>query len=198
MIFFKRFTIKSLTKKLKAMQQNRRLNQPADEVINKEINSYLTLASLYQSFKNKKKYPFSEHMATECIRAAASLQSSSANYELGRKLLEEAKFRDQLEKGILFANTSNERQSRQLFEEAHAYLLNAEKLGNFQAKRLRGLCYINGWGVEPDKNKGFDLVVDSIDQENSWDKVPQIFAEIGLNKPEFFSALGKRRGKISE
>ncbi len=44
-----------------------------------------------------------------------------------------------------------------------------------------------------DKKRGFDLIVDSIDQENSWDKVPQIFAALGLNKPEFFSQLTQRR-----
>ena len=33
----------------------------------------------------------------------------------------------------------------------------------------------------------------AIELEQSWDKVPQIFASIGLNKPEFFSALTKMR-----
>ncbi|HAT9519670.1 TPA: hypothetical protein JBC96_14495, partial [Legionella pneumophila subsp. pneumophila] len=56
-----------------------------------------------------------------------------------------------------------------------------------------GLCIINGWGVESDKNAGFELVVDSIEQEGSWDKIPQIFASMGLNKPEFFSAIMQRR-----
>ncbi|MDP1603233.1 MAG: hypothetical protein Q8M03_08210 [Legionella sp.] len=197
MIFFKRLTLKSLTKKAKAMQQNRLLNQPSDAVLAKEIDLYLTMARIYQAFKSKKKNPFSDLMVRECLRAAANLDSSSAQYELGQKLLDEAKFRDNLEKEGVFANTSNHRQAHHLFEEAHAYLLSAENLGHILAKRLRGLCYINGWGVEVDKNKGFELVVASIDQENSWDKVPQIFASIGLNKPEFFSALGKHRGKNS-
>lgn len=195
MILFKRLTIKSLTKKLKVLQQNRQLNQPSDDIIAKEIDLYMSLLSAYQAFKNSKKNPYRELLVTECLRAAAGLDSSKAQYELGLKLLEEAKFREQLETDGLFANLINQRDMRQLFEEAHLWILKAENLGHILAKRLRGLCYINGWGVDADKDKGFELVLASIDQENSWDKVPQIFAAIGLNKPEFFSALGKHRHK---
>ena len=195
MLLLKRFTIRSLTKKLKLMHQNRLHNQPSDEVIGKEINLYRTLATIYRAFRNKKKYPFSDLMVTECLRAAAALDSSQAQYELGEKLLEEAKFREKLEMEGLFANDANARRMRELYQDAHTYLFNADKFSHILAKRLRGLCFINGWGVEIDKNKGFELVVASIDQENSWEKVPQIFAAIGLNKPEFFAALGKHRGK---
>lgn len=195
MIFLQRLTIKRMTKKLKAMQQARQLNQPPDEILAKEIDMYRTLGSVYQSLKNKKKFPFNELMVRECLRAAAGLDSASAQYDLALSLLEEAKFREALEKEGLLANPSNLRQARSLYEEAHAYLSSAEKLGHALAKRMHGLCLINGWGVDIDKDKGFELVVVSIDQESSWDKVPQIFAAIGLNKPEFFSALGKHRAK---
>lgn len=195
MILFKRFTIKSLTKKLKALQHNRQLNQPSDDAIKKEIDLYMSLLNAYQTFKRTKKNPYRELMVMECLRAAAALDSSKAQYELGLKLLEEAKFREQLEKEGLFSNLINQRDMRQLFEEAHLWLLKADTLGHVLARRLRGLCYINGWGVALDKDKGFELVLASIDAENSWDKVPQIFAAIGLNKPEFFSALGKHRNK---
>lgn len=195
MILFKRFTIKSLTKKLKALQHNRQLNQPSDEAIKKEIDLYMSLLKAYQTFKHTKKNPYRELMVMECLRSAADLDSSKAQYELGSKLLEEAKFREKLEKEGLFSHLINQRNMRQLFEEAHLWLLKADTLGDVLAKRLRGLCYINGWGVALDKDKGFELVLASIDAENSWDKVPQIFAAIGLNKPEFFSALGKHRNK---
>ena len=42
------------------------------------------------------------------------------------------------------------------------------------------------------KDAGFEMVIQSIEQDNKLDKVPQIFASIGLNKPEFFAALIKR------
>ncbi|WP_419418655.1 hypothetical protein ACNVED_08815 [Legionella sp. D16C41] len=195
MNFFTRFTIRSMKKKLKVLKHNRLLNPASDEAIAKETNLYLNLAKVYESIKNRKKFPFAELMVNECLRAAASLDSSEAQFKLGSKLLEEGKFREQLEQEELFANASNNRQQQQLYEEAHAYLLAADNLGHIDAKRLRGLCYINGWGVNADKKQGFDLIVDSIDKENSWDKVPQIFAAMGLNKPEFFSALAKHRTK---
>lgn len=193
MFFFTNFKIKRLTKKAKNLQQARVHNQPSEESLKKEIALYHNLAALYLTKHGKKKFPFARDMAMECYRAATNLDDAPAQYILGKNLLDEAKFRDQLQTEGLFANPSNEKQMKQLYEEALAYLIAAENLSHIQAKRLHGLCYINGWGVESDKKKGFDLIVASIDQENSWDKVPQIFAAMGLNKPEFFSALAQHR-----
>lgn len=195
MIIFKGYKVKSLTKKLKALQQNRIHNQPSDEMIAKEVALYHQLSMVYRALEGKAKYPFAGEMVWECLRAAANMDDSAAQFQFGSYLLDEAKFRDRLDKEGLFRSPSNEKQMQQLYAEGLAYLEAAEKLGHVLAKRLHGLCYINGWGLEPDRDKGFALVVESIEQENSWDKVPQIFAEIGLNKPEFFSALMKHRGK---
>lgn len=195
MIFFKRFKVKSLTKKIKVLQQSRVHSQPTEEQLAKEKNLYHQLAKLYSLLKNCKKVPFAEVMIWECLRASATLDDADAQFKLASRLLDEAKFREQLQKEGVFASASNERQASQLYEEALAYLLAAEKMAHIGAKRLKGLCYINGWGVPMEREKGFDLVVDSIAQENSWDKVPQIFASIGLNKPEFFAALTKHRGQ---
>lgn len=194
MILFKKFIVKSINKKLKAMQQSREHNQPTDESIKKEIALYHSLIKIYSEL-NKKKHPFSQIMVEECLRTAAALDDIDSQYRLGKHCLDEAKFRTKIQKDQLLSSQSNENKAQQLFNEALAYLENAGKLGHIQAKRLHGLCYINGWGVVADGKKGFDLVVSSIEQEGSWDKVPQIFAEIGLNKPEFFSALVKIRNK---
>lgn len=196
MIIFKRFKVRSLTKKLNAMQKNRSLNQVSDEMLIKERAMYHQLAKLYRGLIGSKKVPFANEMIWECYRAAATIDDANAQYLLAQHLVEEGKLRQQLQKDGLFASPSNERRCKQLFEEAHAYLSAAEALRHIEAKRLRGLCYINGWGVDVDQEKGFELVVDSIDQENSWDRVPQIFASIGLNKPEFFAALTKRRKSL--
>lgn len=193
MFFFKRFKIKRLTKKIKSLQQARVHSQPGDEAIKKEVAMYHTLAAIYLSMHGKKKYPFAWQMAMECYRAATNLEDSASQYILGKNLLNEAKFRQELQTQGIFVSPSNERQMKQFYEEAIAYLIAAENLHHIQAKRLHGLCYINGWGVEADKKRGFDLIVASIDEENSWDCVPQIFAAIGLNKPEFFSALTQHR-----
>ncbi|WED44350.1 hypothetical protein [Legionella cardiaca] len=192
-MLFKRYKIKRLTKKLKAMQQNRIHNQPSDEVLKKEIGYYHELAAIYKGLIGHKKHPFAADMVIACLRGAGTLDDANAQYEVAHLLLDEAKFRERLQLEGLFASPSNERQMKQLYEEALVYLETAEKLGHVLAKRLRGLCYINGWGVNSDKEKGFELVVASIEQENSWEKVPQIFASIGLNKPEFFAAIMKHR-----
>ena len=192
-----RIKINRLTKKLKIMQQNRVHNQPTEELLKKEIAGYHKLASIYRSLYGKKKYPFAHEMVLECYRAAAMVDDPVAQYLLGKSLLDEAKFRDDLQHKGVFSSAGNERQMQQLYEEAHAYLLAAELLHHVEAKRLHGLCYINGWGVSGDKKRGFELIVDSIEQENSWDKVPQIFASMGLNKPEFFSALTQHRNSKS-
>ena len=188
-----RFKINRLVKKLKSMQQNRVHNQPSEDVLKKEIAGYHKLAEIYKSLNGKKKYPFAHEMLLECYRAASTIDDAAAQYELGKNLLDEAKFREDLQLKGIFASPSNERQMNQLYEEAHAYLLAAETLNHVEAKRLHGLCYINGWGVTADKKRGFELIVASIEQENSWDKVPQIFAALGLNKTEFFSALTQYR-----
>lgn len=194
-MLLKRLKIKKLTKKIKAMQANRVHNQPRDEVLAKEISFYHELAGIYNSLIGHKHYPLAAEMNIACLRAAASIDDANAEYELGKKFLEEAKFREQLQKEGIFASPSNERQMSQLYSESLAYLEAAEGLGHIEARRLHGLCFINGWGLAIDKDKGFELVVESIEQENSWEKVPQIFAAIGLNKPEFFTALMKHRNK---
>ena len=175
------------------MQQVRAHNQIGDELLKKEIAAYYKLVSIYQTLVGKKKYTFASLMILECYREASTINDAQAEYLLAKNLLDEAKFRANLQANEVFASDNNERRMQQLFQEAHAYLLAAETLNHIQAKRLRGLCYINGWGVEIDKKAGFELVVASIDQENSWDRVPQIFSAIGLNKPEFFSALTQHR-----
>ena len=175
------------------MQQSRIHSQPSEEALKKEIAGYHKLVGIYQSLQGKKKFPFAHEMVLECYRAASSIDDPTAQFQLGKCLLDEAKFRHELQANTLFASPSNERQMNQFFEEALAYLSAAEKLNHVEAKRLHGLCYINGWGLTADKRKGFDLIVASIEQENSWDRIPQIFAAMGLNKPEFFSELAQHR-----
>ncbi len=191
--FFKRLKIKRLVKKLGVLKQAREHNQPKDEAVNTEKALYHQLAHIYARLHGKKKWPFARERMLACYRAASMLHDPKAQYLLGKALLDEAKMREELEASHVFASQSNERSMRQLYEEAHAYLSAAEGLQHVEARRLHGLCYINAWGVPEDKEHGFKLVVESIELEQSWDKVPQIFASIGLNKPEFFSALTKMR-----
>jgi hypothetical protein len=191
--FFKRLKIKRLVKKLRALKQTREHNQPTDESVRIEKAGYHQLAEIYNKLHGHKKWPFARERVLACYRAAAMLDDSTAQYLLGKNLLDEAKMREALESDHVFASQSNERTMKQLYEEAHAYLSAASGLQHVEARRLQGLCYINAWGVPENKERGFKFVVESIEIEQSWDKVPQIFASIGLNKPEFFSALTKMR-----
>jgi TPR repeat protein len=195
MCWLKRFKIKRILKNLRVMQQFRVHNQPTDLVIQKEIDIYHHLAKIYESLQGHKKYPFAREQRLACYRAAASLSDSNGQFLLGKELLAEAKLRDELQRGVVFASNSNESHMRALYEEALTFLTAAENLKHIQARRLHGLCYINGWGVPIDKNKGFDLIVESIEQENSWDRVQKVFAAIGINKAEFFSELFQHRNK---
>lgn len=196
MHFFRGFKAKLLVKKIVTLQKNRANTSQVDtKEVAREKELYHRLAAIYISLEGTKKYPFAREMSLACYRQSAMLDDDKAQFILGKALLEEAKFRNDLQLKGTFASPSNQKEIDRLFEESFAYFLAAEQLNHIEAKRLRGLFYINGWGVPEDRDKGFELVVESIGQENSWDKTPQIFAEIGLNKPEFFSALAKSARK---
>jgi hypothetical protein len=193
MLFFKKVQIKRLLKKIKSLQQQRLHSQPSAEVLLKEVGLYHRLAEIYKSFHGKRKYPYARDMVFECYRAAGLLDDAQAQFLVAREMLDQALFIKAYRNEDIFANPRNERLLKQCYEEAHAYLTAAIQLNHIKAKRLCGLCYIKGYGVVADQQKGFEFVVSSIEQENSWDKAPQIFAEMGLNKPEYFSALMKHR-----
>ena len=195
MIFFKRSKIKRLSKKIKALKLNRVHNQPSTAALKKEAALYHQLAKIYRALEGKKKYPFAHEMVVECYRSSAAIEDSEAQFILAKYLLDAAKFRETLQLEGIFASELNEKVRDQHLAEALVFLKMAIDLNHIQAKRLYGLCYINGWGVPVDQDKGFEFVVSSIEQEGSWDKVPQIFAAIGLNKPEFYTALMKHRTK---
>lgn len=196
MILFKSSKIKRLLKKAKLLQRHRaQTSTPSPAAIKKEIACYQQLAKLYETQIGKKKFPFAKEQCLECYRAAAVLEDAQSNYLLAKALIEEGKFRDALQRDGVFASSINERLTKQLFDEGIAYLQAAEPFNHSLAKRLLGLCYIRGWGVEANQDKGLEYIVSSIELEKSWDKVPQIFAAMDMNKPEFFSALMKHKQK---
>ncbi|MDF1757895.1 MAG: hypothetical protein P1U74_06320 [Legionellaceae bacterium] len=191
--WLKNLKIKRLQKQLLNMQQSRLQNQASGEMLSRELQTYRRLANVYEKLKGCVKFPFAREQAIACYRAAAALDDVEAQFTIGQKLLEEGKMRDKLQQNTLFSSVSNELFMNELYKEAHAFLLSAEKQQHINAKRIRGLCYINGWGVAVDKDVGFDLVVESIEQENSWDRVQKIFKELGINQSSFFSELFQHR-----
>lgn len=193
--WWKRFKIKRLKKQLKVLSASRLNNSVTNQAMQKEIALYFEVAKLYELLSSDKKTPFAREHALACYRAAAALDNETAQFLVGQKLLEEARMRDSLQSDGLLASDANASYLNLLYQEAHAFLLAAEKHQHIKAKRLRGLCYINGWGVPVDKDAGFDLVVASIEQENSWDRVQKIFSELGINQSSFFSELFQHRKK---
>ena len=151
-----RWKINRITKKIKALQLNRVNNQPSDQQVKREVLYCFELAALYKKLNGNKKFPHAPIMLIECYRNAAALNDSSAHYQLGRIFIEEAKFRQTLQNEGVFFSEANQKRCVTSFEEAHAHLFAAEKLGHIVAKRERGLAIINGWGVPADKNAGFD------------------------------------------
>lgn len=191
----KSFKIKRLQKKLKVFYSARTNHVAANDAIDKEIALYFDLAKIYESLLGEKKHPFAREQALACYRAAAALDNAQAQFLVGQKLLDEARMREELQASGVFASDSNASYLTMLYRDALGFLEAAEKKQHIKAKRLRGLCYINGWGVPVDKDVGFDLVVASIEQENAWDKVQKIFAELEINKSTFFSELFQHRKK---
>lgn len=171
-----------------AMIKNRQSNQVTDLQLKKEIMLHFELAKLYEKHQYKKKILNAKEWILEAYRAAADLDDAMAQYNVGKILVENGKFWQQMA-ATPYVCDAHHRYAKMLFEEAFAYLGSAQKQGHALAIRLKGLCLINGWGLEKDEDAGFKLVVDSIEKEGTWDKATQIFQENGLNKPEFFSSI---------
>jgi|GEM_PF-820234 len=180
--------LKSLAKKITQMERNRQ-NNPVSDILNKkEILMLYEMAKLYDKYQFHKKFPHAKEYALGCYKVAAALNDREAQYIAGERLMEEGKFWDNL-KNTFYASKTHARYAEETYKEAFVYLDAAETAGHPLAKRLKGLAYINGWGVEKNNDHGFSLVVESIDQENAWDRATKIFEAIGLNRPEFFSSI---------
>ena len=188
MTIFAKIKIKSRKKKLASMYKNRQSNNVSDAALKKEIALLYDLAALYDKNKLNKHIPHAEQLALETYRAAASLNDINAQYIVGMRLLEQGKFWEGLRHSF-WANKIHDKYAEEKFKEAYHYLNSAEAAGNPLAKRLKGVALINGWGVSKDSDHGFQLIVESIDQEGSWDRATKLFEELHLNKPEFFSSI---------
>lgn len=185
MNFLQRFKLRSLKKKAEVLFKKR--DSGAGDV-KQEIKIHKDLAEFYDKHQFDKKLPYAPQSALEHYRIAAILGSSEAQYIFAKRKLEEGKYWDEWIEGI-YGRTIHKTYAKACYEEAFNYLSEAEKNSYPLAKRLHGLAYIHGWGIEKNKDEGFKLIVASIEEENAWDKATQIFEELGLNTPEFFSSI---------
>src|SRR3990167_10421428 len=96
---------------------------------------------------NPKIFPHATEYILESYRAIAALNDTNAQYIVGKKLLEQGKFWDSLQK-TLFSCSVHQKYAADTYKEAFVYLDSAEAGGHPLAKRLKGLAFVNGWGVE--------------------------------------------------
>ncbi len=192
MNFFSKRKLQSLRKKVqKAHDQRERGGQNID--IKNEITAQYELARFYEQHFFDKELPKADIYALECYRAAGVLGDARSQYICGQRLLDQAKFWDAWSRGPLYGAEVHKKYATALYEEAFSFLHTSEASDYALAKRLLGLAHIHGWGMPKNLDKGYQLILDSIDLEKSWDRATKIFDELKLNSPEFFAALQSRK-----
>lgn len=192
MCFFKQYRVKQLTKKILKLKMARLDNAASAHAIQKEIKFYHKLYHLYQKLEGHKAFPFAREQSLMMLRFASQLDDAKAQYFLGQALLEEAKWRDQLEKNQVFSHVENKQLIQPLYDTARTILTKAAVRQSL-AKRLLGTIYVFGFGVAANQDKGLALIMESIVEEKSWKKMPRILKSLGLDKPEFYTALLKQK-----
>ena len=185
---FKGRKINKLQKKVELLAKARQASEVEQKELDKEIVLHRQLATLYEAVEFNKKFPDAAAKALESYRNAAALGDIEARYILAQRLIERGKFWDSY-RSSPFHCSAHDKYAKNAYGEAFVYLKSAEEAGHALAKRLHGLATINGWGIPTDTDAGFKLVIASIEQAGAWDKATQIFEELGLNKPEFFSYI---------
>lgn len=186
MNFLAKYNYNRLKKRVKNLHDKRERAENVD--VKYEIKANKELAKFYHQHQFDKALPHASTLAAECYRAAANLGDSESQYLFAKSLLDDGRFWEQVAQGI-YGLPIHQSYAKNYYDEAIEQLHQATARGNFLALRLHGLAYINGWGVAQDKDKGFKMVVKSIDDANAWDKATQIFEELGLNTPAFFSSI---------
>lgn len=192
MTFFKRMKLRSLQKKAKKLHQIR--DQGKGTGFKAEIAVLFELAEFFDKNRFHKKFPEAETFALEYYRAAASLDDAKAQYILSQRLFDKARFYDNWNQDI-YGSSVHQRYAALYYEDAFKYLKESEAGGYALAKRYHGLAYIHAWGVAKDSEKGFQMIIDSIEMEQAWDRATKILEELKLNSPEFFNSIMKHQAK---
>jgi len=196
MNFWQKLKLNRIRKKVQRVHELREQRNKAEDIQN-EIKLQYQLAEFYDKHRFDKKLPHAEIYALECYRINAALGDRKAQYICGQRLLEQGKFWDAWSRNPIYGATANKKYAANFYEEALAYLKMAEEGEYPLAKRLLGLIYVHGWGVPADMDKGFKLVLESIDQEQAWDRATKILEDLKLNSPAFFAALRSYKGQGS-
>jgi len=154
----------------------------------KEIEVQKDLAHFYEKHAYDKDIPHADILAQECFRHSALLGDADGQYIFSERMMEKANFWNDFSKGIYGAQI-HAKYATLYYEEAHSFLSQAEAQGHPLAKRLHGLAYMKGWGLNANTEMGAKLIIESIKDEDAWDRATEIFEELGLHSPDIFTSL---------
>ncbi len=190
----KKMKLSALKRKVKKNQEKREAGNAVN--LEQEVSVLLELARFYEDNAYDRDLPNAIFLAQEAYRQAALLGDKEGQYKAGQLFLERGKFWIELLDSELGCEIQKE-YAKHCFDEGFKYLTDAHSNGHALAMRLHGMAYVNGWGVPQDLDRGYRMVVNSIDMENAWHNATKIFETLGLNSTSFFSKLGeikKERG----
>ncbi len=185
---FSKWKMRSLRKKANAMHAKRKQDNVSDQAIQKEIKIHKQLVKVYKKLQYSKKHPYVGLLLQESYRVASSINDAESQYNLSKIMFDKANFLKDLQSTCYEADI-HKKYIEDTFKEAFSFMSAAEEQRYAMAIRLHGLALIHGWGIETNQEEGFKYIVNSIDQEGSWNKATHIFEELGLNKPEFFNSI---------
>ncbi len=183
---FQKMKLAALTKKIEKLIRQREAGD--NKAATKEINLQLELGKFYDQRSYDKTVPYANLLALEAYRAAGMLGDPNAQFIFADRMLQQANFWQNYANSIHGSNIHHKYADR-AYNEAHAHLDQAIMHGHILAKRIKGLCFIRGWGIEMNTEKGANMVIESIKEEGTWDKANKIFEELGLHSPEIFASL---------
>jgi TPR repeat protein len=193
MNLFQKLKFKRLQKKLYKL--HRLYEQEVSDNKLKSLSLALySMAEFYDKQRFDRDLPYAEFHALECYRVLSSFGDPKAQYLLGERLLNYGKFWEGLACNPLYETNKPRAYAQSFFEESLVYLRAADEQDYPLARRLLGVIYIHGWGCTANIKKGYQLVLESIDLEQSWDKATKLFDSLNLNSPEFFAALRAYKG----
>jgi len=184
--WFKRWQLNGMLAKLKKYQYARD-NGDAKAKLS-EIKLLLKVASFFADQVTNKSFPQAKLQRFEYLRAAAELNSASAQYICALMCFDVGRFYETWHQSS-YGIALHERYMKEAYQQAFTFLNAAVENKSVEALRYLGLAHIYGWGVPKDTGKGFQYILESIEMENAWSQATKIIEKLNLNSPEFFQAL---------
>ena len=191
--WYKRWKLKGLLNTLKKYQH---LRESGDaKALPLEIRSLRKVIEFYRKQEYNPNFSQAKLQMFEYARAAASLNDPVSQLECAKTCFDVGRFFETWHRSN-YSRPVQEHYMKEAYQQAFEFLNAAEANRSVDAKRYKGLVYINGWGGVPvDAAKGFQLILESIEMANAWSQATKIIDKLGLSSPEFFKALTQYQAK---